>query len=334
MKNFLSDIFTFLFILSIPGIFLLVLYCHYDPFRVVKKYDLWYENNPVPPNRDYVSTELYLSQKDIYNYDSFVFGSSRTISFYASSWKSYLEKSAVPFKFDAAGEGLYGIYTKLKFLDSQKIKIKNVLILFCRDGISITENFSGHLIIKHPKVSGEGWIKFHYSFLKSYFNLKFLVGYYYHLITGKQNSLTNGIIQMNKISLDRKTNQIKVDYLDSLLRKDSAKYYIDRKQIFYDKSGESFKKDHMIEKKQLIMLREIRDILKKNKINYKIILSPLYDEIKFSQSDKEILISLFGTQLYDFTGKNFITEEKTNWYETDHFRPFVADSILKLIYEN
>jgi hypothetical protein len=332
MNFFLKKLFIFFILLLIPGLVLLALYFCNDPFRVLKHYDTYYADNSIPPNRDYVSTEIFLKQRTKYRYNSFVFGSSRTIALNADVFGRYVGEDAVPFKFDASGEGLYGIYTKLKFLDSEEESIKNVLILLCRDAMSTTENFSNHLVIKHPETSEEGWLEFHWSFLKSYFNIKFLMGYYYFKLTGRENKLTNGIIQLNKISLDYKTNQIKVDVLDAMLKDDSLKYYSDRSGIFYNRLGESYEKENFIKYKELVMLCAIREILERNKSNYKIVLTPLYDEIKYSPSDKSILLRLFGNRLYDFTGENFITEAESNWYETDHFKRYVGDSIMSIIY--
>ena len=332
MNLFFRKVFLFLLILITPGLILISLYIYSDPFRVVKKYEVW-DDSPVPLNRDYVSTELFLKNKDIYHYNSFVFGSSRSISFGANSWKNHLDKTARPFKFDASGEGLVGIYQKIKFLDGQHCKLDNVLILLCRDAFDFTKNNGRHLVIKHPATSGESWIKFHFTFLKAFFNFKFLLGYYSFIISGKESILTHGIVQENSVSLTNKTNQLKLDVLENSLKKDSKKYYLDRKELFYDRKGESYMVRNMIKEKQFKMLSEISEILQKNKTKYRIILTPLYDEIKFSPQDKRILTEIFGNNLYDFTGCNFITMNITNWYETDHYRPFVADSMMNIIYK-
>jgi hypothetical protein len=80
------------------------------------------------------------------------------------------------------------------------------------------------------------------------------------------------------------------------------------------------------------MLKEIKEILVKHHTRYKIILSPIYDEMKFSQEDLRVLKAIFGDHVYDFTGENAITRSKYNWYETKHFRTFIGDSILNQIY--
>lgn len=316
-----------------PFLILASLYLYFDPFKIIKKHKT-FSYTTTEPNRDYISTEIYSANKEKYKYNSFILGSSRSIAFNPESWLKYLDKQAVPFSFDASGESLFGIYTKLKFLESEKTDIRNVLILFCRNACFESENHTDHLGIKHPKVSGESWFKFHFAFFKAYFNLKFLMGYYSFLITGKQNILTHGIIQDKGISIDYKTNHINLDTWDNQIAEDPIKYYESRREVFYKRDGESFEPYQEIGPPTHKMLIEMKEILERNSSNYKIVLSPIYDQVKFSVKDKQILQEIFGDHLYDFTGKNFITENDTNWYEIYHFRPFIADSIMNIIYSD
>ncbi len=331
MNKFVKDSLLFIVVLLIPALILTLLYLHFDPFKVLKKYKT-YSYTTIEPNRDYISTEIFLANREKYKYNSFIFGSSRAVSFNPASWLKHLDEQSAPFVFDASGESLFGIYKKLKFLENEKTDIKNVLILFCRNACFKYNNHDDHLGIKHPKVSGESWTKFHLVFLKAYFNLKFLLGYYSFLITKKQNIFTQGIIQDKGVSIDYNTNHIKLDTWENQLNKDPQKYYESRSNIFYKREGERYEPDQKMEENQIKMLIEIREILERNHTDYKIILSPIYDQVRFSIKDKEILLEIFGDHLYDFTGKNFITENDTNWYEIYHFRPFIADSIMNIIY--
>ena len=70
----------------------------------------------------------------------------------------------------------------------------------------------------------------------------------------------------------------------------------------------------------------------RNKKKYKIVLSPLYEQEKLSPDDFKLLKTLFGDNLYDFTGKNTFTDSKYNYYEQSHYRTTVGDSILSIIY--
>ncbi|GEM_PF-1186102 len=51
------------------------------------------------------------------------------------------------------------------------------------------------------------------------------------------------------------------------------------------------------------MLQEVKRILETSKINYKVVISPLYEQMKFSNQDYAILKNLFRNNLYDFSGK-------------------------------
>ena len=80
------------------------------------------------------------------------------------------------------------------------------------------------------------------------------------------------------------------------------------------------------------MLKDILSILIEQKTKYKVVISPLYEQKKFSEADQKILQDLFGTHLYDFSGENSYTTSKHNYYETSHYRSFIADSIMQKIY--
>ena len=82
-----------------------------DPFKIIKTYDNYSNNLKVIPNRDFISTEVYLKNRKIYHYNSFIFGSSRTMAYKTNDWRKYIDSTSRPFLFDASGESLFGIYT-------------------------------------------------------------------------------------------------------------------------------------------------------------------------------------------------------------------------------
>jgi hypothetical protein len=169
MKYFLKRVLSFLFILLIPAIVLVSLYVYFDPFKVIKKYTT-YSYATIEPNRDYISTEIFLANRQKYKYNSFIFGSSRANSFNPDSWSKHLDKQALPFVFSASGESVFGIYTKLKFLEKEKADINNVLILFCRNAYFKNKNYDDHLIQKLQERVGPNFILF---FLKRTLTLNF-----------------------------------------------------------------------------------------------------------------------------------------------------------------
>jgi hypothetical protein len=274
---------------------------------------------------------MFLKNFKKYNYNSFIFGSSRAMAYNPEFWKKYLNKEDSPFLFDAAGESIYGIYIKLKFLDSLNVRMDNIIIALCRDGMyENTENSSDHLYIKHPTTSGESKLKFHYVFLKTYFNTSFLLSYYPYILTGQFKPYMT-YLEKGKIKFNSITNGVTLDKFESELSLNRDQYYSKRKELFYIREGEQTDTIIEINEKNLFMLRKIKSILERNSTSYKVVLNPIYDETRFTSYDMNILKELFGNNLYDFTGKNFITENDTNWYEIYHFRPFIGDSIIKII---
>lgn len=333
MHQFLKKLIYFS-IIGIGLILTLVLsYLYFDPFKVLRHYNNF--SNPfVISNRDYISTTMFINNYKKENYNSFIFGSSRTLAFRPNSWVKYLSKNDKPFMFDASGESIYGIYTKLKFLDSKKIELKNVLIIFCRDAsFNNSENHKGHLFIKHPATSGESNLKFQFEFFKAYSNQNFLLNFFAYKILGKYKSFMTGYIENRKITFDTLTNEITIVDQENEILQHPNEYYIKRKDLFYERKAEKTDSIQRITDKYIFMLKEINRILTKNHTNYKVVLSPLYEQIKFNALDILLLKKEFGGNLYDFSGKNSFTDDKINYYETSHFRPNIGDSIFKLIYK-
>jgi len=287
----------------------------------------------VIPNRDVISTETFIKKHNKYHYNSFIFGSSRTLAYTPEAWRKHLSPDASPFIFDASGESVYGIYIKLKYLDSLHIDIRNVLIVLCHDvSFSYSKNPEGHLFIKDPNLSGESALVFQSVFFKSYLEPKFLYPFYSYLITGKYQPYMKGFIENRKILYDTVTNKVRILDQESEINNNPAKYYLDRKDVFYERKDETIDRTLRINEEYQVFLKKIKNLLDKNKTQYKIVLSPLYDQIKFNNKDLSFLKNLFGPHLYDFSGKNTFTASKYNYFESSHYRPIVGDSILNIIY--
>ena len=305
-----------------------------DPFKILRPYST-YSNSKVILNRDFISTETFLKKKDVYRYNSFIFGSSRTLAFKPTSWVKYLGDDSRPFLFDASGESLFGIYKKIKLLDSLNVDIKNVLIILCRDvSFPKSDNQKGHLFIKHPVLSGEKKLDFHKHFLSAYFTPSFLVSYYVNYLSGNYYSFMKGYIENRNIIFDNSTNALSIADQEVNIEKNEARYYRENASIFYPRSAiEITDSIPRIQEIHVNLFREMKEIFSKHKTVYRIVISPLYEQIKFNFNDSKRLNDIFESNVYDFSGKNFLTEKIENYYETSHYRPFVGDSILKYLYE-
>jgi hypothetical protein len=104
-------------------------------------------------------------------------------------------------------------------------------------------------------------------------------------------------------------------------------------KLFYKRDSIQKFSNQSIYDEQEILLKNIQSIFKKNKTDYKIIINPLYDQLKINPKDLKYIRDLFGAEnVFDFSGINSITNDYHNYYETSHYRPFVCDSILNVIY--
>lgn len=236
--------------------------------------------------------------------------------------------------FDASIETVYGIYTKLRYLDSLNINVNNALIILCRDvSFQHEANQEGHLFIKDPKTTGESRIAFHFEFYKAFMNSNFLYSFYRYLFTKKYEKNMAAYIEYRKIKYDTITNEITILDQEEELSKDPVGYYSKRKGIFYKQPGESIDTTRQINSHHLFMLMEIKRLLEKRPTNYNVVISPLYEQVKFNRSDEAILKKIFNDHLYDFSGDNYLTNTAQNFYEPYHFRPVVGDSIMNIIYK-
>lgn len=334
MKQFLTRIAYFSLFGIVPLLILLLSYVYFDPFKVLRDYDD-YSFAYISPDLDYVSTQVYIKNDPKYHFNSFILGSSRTLAYKPQSWLKHLPAGARPYVFAASMESVYGIYTKLKYLDSLHKKIDNALIIYCHDvTFNKTENEGGHLFIKHPATTGESKLDFQLTFFKSYLSPLFFANFYIYTFTREFKPFMNGYVDNKKVKFDKVTNAMSIIDQESEVSKTPDAYYEKRKDMFYDRKAEQTDSVQRIQEKQLFMLKEIKRILEKNKTNYKIIISPLYEQVKVSPQDMAILKKLYGDHLYDFSGKNFVSETKRNYYEVSHYRPIMGDSLMNLVYKN
>ncbi len=336
MRKFLLNLLSFLLVGLIPVVIVLSSYFYFDPFKVLYKYDN-YSNSHVSLNRDYVSTEMFVKNNKLYHYNSFIFGSSRTMAYRPDSWIKKLDPNAHIFVFDAHSESIYGIYIKLKYLDETNCKIDNALIIICRDQTFSQGgdgNSRGHMFMKDPVTSHESSFEFQIASFKSYINPFFLFDFLYYKLTHQYKNFMWGNIEENAISYDKKTNAIQeVSNKETEINKNPIAYYANKKDEFYKRYGERTDSVQRIDAGGIYMFNEIARILKEHNTNYKVVLSPLYEQIKYSKPDINNLKSIFGSNLYDFSGKNSFTNSKYNYYESSHYRKTVGDSILNIIYK-
>lgn len=320
-----------------PLILIMVLYFVCDPFMVLRHYDSYYTSGKpmyVILDRDYISTSTFENQHKKYGYNSFIFGNSRSIFYEVKDWEKHLDSTAVCFHFDASGESLYGIEKKVAFADKQQALLKNALLILDYSTFEIVKPGEGHLAAIAPQL--ESWyyfVPFHIKFIKAYLNGKFLKAYFDLKLTGKfkEYMKADKLLDDRPLGYRLETNELYLPF-EQLIAAD--KYYTqERMSVFYERDTIQKYSPQVIGSVQKRMLHNIYKVFKTHKTNYKIVINPLYDQVKLNSEDIKYLKKLFGSEnVFDFSGINDITADYRNYYEQSHYRPHIARRIMDTVY--
>jgi len=328
MKQFIKRLFA---VISIPlsiVLFFSILYVkrdvYYD-FRTYKNYS-WKYNFQVLGD---VSTKKLLNSHT--NYNTFIFGSSRTVSLYACYLQSILKNSKV-FHYGSWNETIGGIYEKLKLLDSLGYHLDNVIFYLDTDFTFLGDGKcrpNDYYLFTHLK-------KFNYYFghYEAFFS---------DLDLDKFKILLGQKVE-GEIFPNWQSDTITNDYYhcsDSLIiaygkRNLSKAYYhkidsLTKVGFLYKRYDVQKFKEKQISDPEIEMINGILGILNKHHSKYYAIITPLYDQLKFNEADMQILKKSFGNNLYDFSGINGFTEDKLNYPDKVHFTQYVSRQILDSI---
>jgi hypothetical protein len=81
------------------------------------------------------------------------------------------------------------------------------------------------------------------------------------------------------------------------------------------------------------LLSSMAQIFARHGTRVRVVVSPLYDQIRLHPADLAALREIFGQDnVVDFSGDNPMTSDVRNYYESSHFRPPVARAILSGLY--
>lgn len=332
MPNSSKKFFTKVFILSFPILFLLSIYIFTDPYKKIWNYDAYlYEY--VMLNRGDTSTRVYIKNKDIYNYNSFIFGSSRSCSNTSKEWKKYLSKKDVPFSYGSWRDPIKGIYNKMCLIDSLNGHIDNAIIIIDLENTFHKSEYD-NINYEHYLISGKSKFSYYFPDFRSYVvNPVFIITSLDYKLFQKRRSYMKGFVgqkqgDLDQINNDWEPNSDMKNYEPSAYKKNKVKFY--ERPI---KERYSIKQIFSYEK---LILLEIYRLFQKHNTKCKIIIAPLYDQIKIHPDDLLFLRKVFGdNNVYDYSGINSITNNMYN-YELDgeHYKKSVGNLIYKEIYKN
>jgi hypothetical protein len=317
---------------SLPFVILTVIYIITDPFMVIYKYDDFNGKQYIHKNRDFVSTEMFKKNSDKFIYDSFIFGSSTSLFIPPSIWSNYIETENKVFSFDASSERLPGLWSKVKYIDERGIKLKNALLVFDFRTFKDFDN-SDPTSMKHFEVYHSSKYNFHYKYLLQFLKIEFLTVIIPYKLFNKFFPYMEGVISVMQESYDPITNEFYNTGVDQLLKTDSLKYYEERIDRFPPRPGTYREETKMSTCEHVRMLTEIKDILDKNNTAYKVLICPSYNQVAYNREDLKLTEDVFGKEnVYNFTGINRFTEDKSNFYDGTHFKKFVGKQLLDSAY--
>jgi hypothetical protein len=333
MSLFIKKLIWFFVPFVVIAVLIVGSFFYLDPFRILNKQDV-FNNYIVAYNEDFVTTERYLKQKDRLN--AFIFGSSRAgCGFQLDAWAKHLDSTDKAYSFCASNESIFGIYGKMRLIDEEGKRIDKALIVIDTD-VTFTRNTNsmGHLFIKHPRVSGESRKEFVSEFIKDYIFTGFFVAYLDYHFFHTRRSYMDGYLDFN-LQADDEYIPFNVKRREGLILADSGNYYLNKTDIFYARPAKEVVQEPKISKQGLDFLNKIKKILDKHQTEFKVIVSPIYDQKKLNPADIDVLKATFGgSRVYDFSGKNEITDSIHNYYEAAHFRIHIGEQIINQIYQN
>ena len=318
------------FLLSAPFVALLASYFALDPFHVLYHYPKFDKPLLAIPNRDYISTQMYLNTYEKRPYQSFIVGNSRTLAFSIRDWVPYIQDT-LAFHYDASGESLYGVWKKLQFVEQHHSPLKNVLLICDAELLAKTDDSPSHLFRKDPRITGEHPLPFQFTFLKAYSSNLF----FYHFImlrtTGHFTSGMAGMLESRRVYFDPVTNDLSLPDINKEIRKDSVGFFTRNAALKTARKPSTG--TAVIGPAQLRQLVAIRNIFTRHRTNYRIVISPLFNQTQINPADIAQLQRVFAAdRIHDYSGVNAFTANLSNYYEDSHYRPLVGNAILRQIY--
>lgn len=317
-------------LLSLPITTVLLSYFMLDPFRVVYHYPSFEEPLVAIPNRDYISTQMYLNTYKRRPYQSFVLGNSLTMAFTVRDWEPYIQDT-LAFHFDASGESLYGVWKKLQFLEQHHSPLKNILLICDSELLAKTDDYDSHILRKDPRTIGELPFAFQLSFLKAFFSNNFYYTYLKQRATGSFTDDMAGVLERRRIYYDPVTNDVVLPELNQEIKQDSLGFYARNKRL--SGSRKPGTASAVIGAAQLRQLVAVRNIFARHQTNYHIVISPLFNQKQLNPADLARLQRVFEpSRIHDYSGVNSFTAQKGYYYEESHYRPLVGRAILRQVY--
>lgn len=326
MKGFLKNCSFF----ALPFMVMFGYYLIADPFMAVWRYR---DVDAIRSGRGCSNDALrgihwMNAHEDSLQYNSFIEGSSRSDFYYVDEWKKYLEDDAVCFHFNQSGDNLQGTLERVRYLYKRFEHIDNILFIMDCEYLKEMTHHRGHLFRNPWQVTDEwDFFSFHWEFFRAFFTIEYqrkMLG-----LTQEKNELPR--------HYDSRWNEDYKDGAEMMLKSGQYEDYysrFDKNYALYPRDSIEKVTEPVILQQQLDALQELKLLMAIGNTDYRIVISPLYNQEKLNPEDLFVLKSIFGEdKVFDFSGINEYTSDPYNYYEVSYYRPQLCNRILKVIYD-
>lgn len=311
----------------LPFIAILMAYIIFDPLRVIWDYDDYIDK---PSGNVAYNSYKMMMRHDSIPFNSFIVGSSRSANWPWREWEKHLDSSACSFHIESSGDGIYNALERLTFVYQNVTNVDNILLILDHDWLSKDYPLTG-IQFRTPwqMRKSKDYIGFQKDAADFFFSEK---GFKTHYKLGPQYKYSLPNYKDERFEPHRIGAEWAIEcdpeYYYAHIAAATNSHY-----IFYPRDSVEQVGEPVISEKGIELLSQIHELFVNGNTNYKIVVSPLYDQIKLNPTDKSILDSIFGAEnVYDYSGINKYTQDSLNYYESSHYRPRVATQIMNEIY--
>lgn len=310
-----------------PFIIIISAYIIYDPFRVIWEYDDYIEKGS--GNAAYTSYKI-LTREDSIPFNSFIVGSSRSNNWPWKEWEKYLDSTACAFHLNQNGDGVLRALERIQFVYNHVERVQNILLIVDREWLIQTDH-PDNIQFRNPwqMRPKKDYFDFQLAAFKFFF---FEEGFKKHFHIGRDYKYVLPFYRDER----NEPHSIGKEWAITC----DPKFYYEN-MAFQHKDGYKFMKrdsveqvdEQIISEECIALLSQIHQLFEEGQTDYKMVVSPMYNQIKLNPIDKAILDSIFGAEnVFDYSGINKYTADSLNYYEASHYRPHVATEILEEIY--
>ncbi len=333
-KKTLTRLYLRAFLLALPFLILATIYVVNDPFMVIKNYADYDHPAVMIQSEGPIGWYKYKKYRDSIHYDSFILGSSCTMSFQSSDWKKHIKGNV--FRLFSNSEGLGDLVIKLEALERQPHQpIRNLLIVAEPVLLNMTVEQRGVMHVMPPDVSGRSMAYYQSVFLQGFFRKDFFVPYINYLFTKKYDESMHRIIN-NAGQIRTKYENDEIIPVENVLDSLGEKYYEGKE--WDDLRGKNMQptiRKRILYAPHIACLKRIKAVCNRKHTKVKIAIGPELTGFYLNPTDEAILKNIFGAK--NVVNYNCAAHAKEgdyhNFYDHAHYRIGVGRRILDDLYK-